>query len=160
MRLLQPIICLQHCWTIISSRAMHWSIDPRQVVWKRCVDMNDRVLRNIVVGLGNKMDGMVREDHFVITVASEIMAILCLADDIAGSESNVWNALSLHIILQGDPVTADDLTGNRSNDSTFKRCDQTKSDPDAGAYTGAWSTAVRLPILPTDVTVCVQQRWH
>ena len=51
-------------------------IDPRQVVWKRCMDMNDRVLRNIVVGLGNKIDGMVREDHFVITVASEIMAIL------------------------------------------------------------------------------------
>ena len=58
-------------------------IDPRQIVWKRCLDMNDRVLRNIVVGLGNKMDGMVREDHFVITVASEIMAILCLADDMA-----------------------------------------------------------------------------
>ena len=57
-------------------------IDPRQVVWKRCVDMNDRNLRNIVVGLGNKTDGMVREDHFVITVASEIMAILCLAEDI------------------------------------------------------------------------------
>ena len=57
-------------------------IDPRQVVWKRCLDMNDRVLRNIVVGLGNKMDGMVREDHFVITVASEIMAILCLANDL------------------------------------------------------------------------------
>lgn len=53
-------------------------IDPRQIVWKRCMDMNDRVLRNIVVGLGSKMDGMVREDHFVITVASEIMAILCL----------------------------------------------------------------------------------
>ncbi len=51
-------------------------IDPRQVVWKRCLDMNDRVLRNVVVGLGNKMDGMVREDHFVITVASEIMAIV------------------------------------------------------------------------------------
>lgn len=57
------------------------NIDPRQIVWKRCEDMNDRVLRNIVVGLGGKMDGFVREDHFVITVASEIMAILCLADD-------------------------------------------------------------------------------
>ena len=57
-------------------------IDTRQIVWKRCEDMNDRVLRNIVVGLGNKMDGFVREDHFVITVASEIMAILCLAEDI------------------------------------------------------------------------------
>ena len=54
-------------------------IDTRQIVWKRCEDMNDRVLRNIVVGLGNKTDGFVREDHFVITVASEIMAILCLA---------------------------------------------------------------------------------
>lgn len=56
-------------------------IDTRQVVWKRCLDMNDRVLRNVVVGLGSKMDGVVREDHFVITVASEIMAILCLAND-------------------------------------------------------------------------------
>ena len=57
-------------------------IDPRQVVWKRCLDMNDRSLRNIVVGLGSKMDGMVREDHFVITVASEIMAVLCLANNL------------------------------------------------------------------------------
>ena len=56
-------------------------IDTRQIVWKRCMDMNDRVLRNIVVGLGKKADGVVREDHFVITVASEIMAILCLAED-------------------------------------------------------------------------------
>ena len=74
-------------------------IDPRQVVWKRCVDMNDRVLRNIVVGLGNKMDGMVREDHFVITVASEIMAILCLADDLAGFKTHDLEESSLHIIL-------------------------------------------------------------
>ena len=59
------------------------NIDPNQVVWKRCVDINDRVLRNIVVGLGRKVDGVVREDHFVITVASEIMAILCLATDYA-----------------------------------------------------------------------------
>ena len=56
-------------------------IDTRQIIWKRCEDMNDRVLRNIVVGLGSKADGFVREDHFVITVASEIMAILCLAED-------------------------------------------------------------------------------
>ena len=57
------------------------NIDTRQIVWKRCLDMNDRVLRNVVVGLGSKMDGYVREDHFVISVASEIMAILCLAND-------------------------------------------------------------------------------
>ncbi len=57
------------------------NIDTRNIVWKRCLDMNDRVLRNIVVGLGSKADGYVREDHFVITVASEIMAILCLANN-------------------------------------------------------------------------------
>ena len=56
-------------------------IDTKQIVWKRCVDMNDRVLRNITVGLGRKVDGVTREDHFIITVASEIMAILCLAEN-------------------------------------------------------------------------------
>ena len=83
-------------------------IDPRQVVWKRCLDMNDRVLRNIVVGLGNKMDGMVREDHFVITVASEIMAILCLADDLADLKRRLGKIIVAYN-FDGDPVTADDL---------------------------------------------------
>ena len=83
-------------------------IDPRQVVWKRCVDMNDRNLRNIVVGLGNKMDGMVREDHFVITVASEIMAILCLAEDIKDLKARLGRIIVAYN-FQGDPVTADDL---------------------------------------------------
>ena len=82
-------------------------IDPRQVVWKRCVDMNDRVLRNIVVGLGNKMDGMVREDHFVITVASEIMAILCLADDLQDLKCRLGRIIVAYN-FNGDPVTADD----------------------------------------------------
>lgn len=83
-------------------------IDPRQVVWKRCLDMNDRVLRNTVVGLGNKMDGMVREDHFVITVASEIMAILCLADDLADLKRRLGRIIVAYN-FSGDPVTADDL---------------------------------------------------
>ena len=83
-------------------------IDPRQVVWKRCVDMNDRNLRNIVVGLGNKTDGMVREDHFVITVASEIMAILCLAEDIKDLKARLGRIIVAYN-FQGDPVTADDL---------------------------------------------------
>lgn len=83
-------------------------IDPRQVVWKRCVDMNDRVLRNIVVGLGNKMDGMVREDHFVITVASEIMAILCLADNLADLKRRLGKIIVAYT-FDGKPVTADDL---------------------------------------------------
>ena len=83
-------------------------IDTRQVVWKRCLDMNDRSLRNIVVGLGAKADGVVREDHFVITVASEIMAILCLATDMA----DLKNRLSRIIVAYnyaGEPVTAGDL---------------------------------------------------
>ncbi len=83
-------------------------IDPRQVVWKRCLDMNDRNLRNIVIGLGNKMDGMVREDHFVITVASEIMAILCLADDIQDLKRRLGKIIVAYN-FNGDPVTADDL---------------------------------------------------
>ena len=83
-------------------------IDPRQIVWKRCMDMNDRVLRNIVVGLGNKMDGVVREDHFVITVASEIMAILCLADDMADLKKRLGKIIVAYS-YEGKPVTADDL---------------------------------------------------
>ncbi len=83
-------------------------IDPRQVVWKRCLDMNDRVLRNIVVGLGNKMDGMVREDHFVITVASEIMAILCLADNLQDLKRRLGKIIVAYN-FDGEPVTADDL---------------------------------------------------
>ncbi len=83
-------------------------IDPRQIKWKRCLDMNDRVLRNIVVGLGSKMDGMVREDHFVITVASEIMAILCLADDMADLKRRLGRIIVAYN-FKGEPVTAADL---------------------------------------------------
>jgi len=83
-------------------------IDPKQVVWKRCEDMNDRALRNIVVGMGNKMDGVVREDHFVITVASEIMAILCLAEDMADLKRRLAGIIVAYT-YDGDPVTAKDL---------------------------------------------------
>ena len=83
-------------------------IDPRQILWKRCEDMNDRVLRNIVVGLGAKADGVVREDHFVITVASEIMAILCLADDMDDLKARLAKIVVAYN-YQGEPVTAADL---------------------------------------------------
>ncbi len=83
-------------------------IDPRQIVWKRCLDMNDRALRNVVVGLGSKADGMVREDHFVITVASEIMAILCLATDIKDLKERLGKIIVAYT-FQGEPVTAGDL---------------------------------------------------
>ena len=83
-------------------------IDTRQVVWKRCLDMNDRSLRNIVVGLGAKADGFVREDHFVITVASEIMAILCLAADLQDLKERLGRIIVAYND-QGEPVTVSDL---------------------------------------------------
>ncbi|MCM1126777.1 MAG: formate--tetrahydrofolate ligase [Lachnospiraceae bacterium] len=83
-------------------------IDTRTVVWKRCLDMNDRVLRNVVVGLGTKSDGMVREDHFVITAASEIMAILCLASDMEDLKERLGRIVVAYNV-QGKPVLAADL---------------------------------------------------
>ncbi len=83
-------------------------IDPREVVWKRCLDMNDRVLRNVVVGLGGRTDGMVREDHFVITVASEIMAVLCLADSMADLKDRL-SRMVVAYTYDGEPVTAGQL---------------------------------------------------
>ncbi len=83
-------------------------IDTRQIVWKRCVDMNDRVLRNTVVGMGSRMDGFVREDHFVITVASEIMAILCLAEDMKDLKDRLSRIIVAYNYA-GEPVTAGDL---------------------------------------------------
>ena len=84
------------------------NIDTRQIVWKRCLDMNDRVLRNIVVGLGNKLDGFVREDHFIITVASEIMAILCLSEDMQDLKQRLAKIIVAYTV-DGKPVTAEDL---------------------------------------------------
>ena len=83
-------------------------IDTRQIVWKRCMDMNDRALRNVVVGLGSKADGFVTEDHFVITVASEIMAILCLATDMADLKQRLSRIIVAYN-YSGDPVTAGDI---------------------------------------------------
>ena len=94
-------------------------IDPRQIVWKRCLDMNDRVLRNIVVGLGNKMDGMVREDHFVITVASEIMAILCLASDIKDLKARLGKIVVAYNFA-GEPVTAEQLNATGAMTALLK----------------------------------------
>ena len=84
------------------------NIDPDQIVWKRCVDMNDRVLRNIVVGLGRPVDGVVREDHFIITVASEIMAILCLAKDMKDLKERLGRIIVAYT-YDGQPVTAKQL---------------------------------------------------
>ena len=83
-------------------------IDTGAIIHKRCIDMNDRVLRNIVVGLGNKTDGVVREDHFVISVASEIMAILCLSKDMNDLKERLSNIIVAYN-FKGEPVFAKDL---------------------------------------------------
>lgn len=94
-------------------------IDPRTVVWKRCLDMNDRALRNTVIGLGSKMDGMVREDHFIITVASEIMAVLCLADNMEDLKKRLGRIIVAYS-FDGKPVTAEDLHATGSMAALLK----------------------------------------
>ena len=94
-------------------------IDPKRIVWKRCLDMNDRALRNIVVGMGDKADGVVREDHFIITVASEIMAILCLAEDMADLKKKLGSIIVAYN-MDGNPVTADDLKATGSMAALLK----------------------------------------
>ena len=83
-------------------------IDTKQVIWKRCLDMNDRALRNIIIGMGKKADGVVREDHFIITVASEIMAILCLAADMEDLKARLGRIIVAYD-YDGKPVTAAQL---------------------------------------------------
>lgn len=84
------------------------NIDERQIVWKRVVDLNDRALRHIVVGLGGKVNGVPREDGFDITVASEIMGILCLANDLSDLKSRVARIIVAYT-RDGNPVTVEDL---------------------------------------------------
>ncbi|MBQ9607184.1 MAG: formate--tetrahydrofolate ligase, partial [Lachnospiraceae bacterium] len=83
-------------------------IDTRRIVLKRCLDLNDRALRNVVIGLGSKADGFVREDHFTITVASEVMAIFCLASDMSDLKRRLGRMIVAYD-LDGKPVTAKDI---------------------------------------------------
>ena len=127
-------------------------IDTRSVVWKRCLDMNDRVLRNVVVGLGAKTDGVVREDHFVITVASEIMAVLCLADDMKDLKERLGRMVVAYN-YEGMPVTAADLKAVGAMAALLK--DALKPN-----LIQTLCTAVLLPILPMAVILSEQQRQH
>ena len=110
-------------------------IDTRDIVWKRCLDMNDRALRNIVVGLGRKVDGVVREDHFVITVASEIMAILCLANDMEDLKKRLGKIIVAYN-MNKEPVTAADLNAVGAMAALLKDALKPNLDPDAGTYAG------------------------
>lgn len=94
-------------------------IDPRRVLFKRCLDMNDRALRNIVIGLGGKVNGIPREDHFIITVASEVMAILCLANDISDLKERLGNILVAYT-YSGKPVFAKDIKANGAMTALLK----------------------------------------
>lgn len=94
-------------------------IDPRRILFKRCLDMNDRALRNIVIGLGGKVNGMPREDHFIITVASEVMAILCLANDIDDLKKRLGNILVAYT-YSGEPVYARDLKADGAMTALLK----------------------------------------
>lgn len=94
-------------------------IDPRRVLFKRCLDMNDRALRNIVIGLGGKVNGIPREDHFIITVASEVMAILCLANDISDLKERLGNILVAYS-YSGKPVFAKDIKANGAMTALLK----------------------------------------
>ena len=104
-------------------------IDTRNIVWKRCIDMNDRVLRNVVVGLGAKADGVVREDHFVITVASEIMAILCLCSNIRDLKERLGKIIVAYN-MDGRASYSSRLKGSWCNGSIVKGCHQAKCNPD------------------------------
>ncbi len=94
-------------------------IDPRTITWKRCVDLNDRALRDIVVGLGGPINGMPRQDGFMITVASEVMAILCLANDIVDLKEKISNII-IGYTYTGEPVTARDLNAQGSMTTLLK----------------------------------------
>ena len=121
------------------------NIDPRKITWRRCVDMNDRQLRNVVDGLGGKTNGMPREDGYDITVASEIMAVLCLASDIKDLKerlSRIIIGYTYGKVAEQKPVTAGDLHAERCYDSTSERCPETKPGSDSGTCTGnrSWRT--------------------
>ena len=94
-------------------------IDPRRILIKRCLDMNDRALRNIIVGLGGNVNGIPREDHFIITVASEVMAILCLAADIDDLKKRLGKILVAYT-YSGEPVYASDLKADGAMTALLK----------------------------------------
>ena len=111
------------------------NIDPRKITWRRCVDMNDRQLRNVVDGLGGRTNGMPREDGYDITVASEIMAVLCLASDIKDLKerlSKIIIGYTYGKVAEQKPVTAGDLHAEGAMTALLKGCPETKPCTDSG----------------------------
>ena len=115
------------------------NIDPRKITWRRCVDMNDRQLRNIVDGLGGKTNGMPREDGYDITVASEIMAVLCLASDITDLKERLARIIIGYTYGKASeqkPVTAGDLNAQGAMGGSSEGRSEAEPGTDSGAYTG------------------------
>ena len=141
-------------------------IDPRRILFKRCLDMNDRALRNITIGLGGKVNGVPREDHFIITVASEVMAILCLANDISDLKERLGNILVAYT-YSGEPVYAKDLKAEGAMTALLKdaikpNLVQTLEGTPAFVHGGPFAniahgcnsvTATRLSLCMSDYTV-------
>ena len=109
------------------------NIDPRRIVFTRVMDMNDRALRNITIGLGGKVNGVPREDHFMITVASEVMAILCLATDLDDLKKRFGDILVAYSYA-GKPIYARDLQCGGRHDGTDEGCHQAQPDSDARGH--------------------------
>ncbi len=121
------------------------NIDPRKITWKRCVDMNDRQLRNVVDGLGGRTNGMPREDGYDITVASEIMAVLCLASDITDLKERLSRSSSdIHMVKipEQKPDNSWRSSCRRCNDCTSERCPEAEPGSDTGTCSGnrSWRT--------------------
>ena len=132
-------------------------IDPRRVLIKRCLDMNDRALRNIVVGLGGKVNGVPREDGFVITVATEVMAILCLADSLADLKQRLGNILVAYT-YDNRPVFARDLQAEGAMAALLRDAIQPNLVQTLETRLPS-CTAVPSPTLRTAATPCAPRSW-
>ena len=142
--------CWPPCWTTTSSRATP-GIDVKRITWKRCVDMNDRQLRNVIDGLGGRMQGVPREDGFDITVASEVMAVLCLASSITDLKERL-SRIIVGYTYDEKPVTAGDLKAAGAMAALLK--DALKPNlVQTLEGTPPSSTAAPLPISPTAATL-------
>ena len=130
-------------------------IDQRRVLIKRCVDMNDRALRSIVIGLGSKVNGIPREDGFIITVASEVMAILCLAKDLKDLKERLGKILIAYT-YDGKPVYAKDIKADGAMTALLKDA----INPNLVQTIEGTPAINRLQTLRTAATPCAQRAWR
>ena len=149
------------CWPRRSTTSIHFrdfDLDPTKVLWKRVLDMNDRALRHIVIGLGGRAQGIPRESGFDITAASEVMAILCLADSPADLRARLDRIL-VGFTMDGEPVLAEADRRGRLDGRDPERGDPAQPGADAPSRCRRSSTAARSPTSPTAATRCSPRGW-